>query len=122
VPTLPPVISRWRFSRQSGLPTTGLSSSGEVEDHHLRIATRPQGSPEAPAAVVAAVDRAMTGVGSTGLARGTPRLRAVVERIVRRTLDFVSNPERTDARLYAARQSRRPEAVDHVLTAGMAGP
>jgi hypothetical protein len=57
--SLLPVISRWRFSRQSGLPTTGLSSSGEVEDHLLRITPRPAGSPEAPAALSeAAVDRA----------------------------------------------------------------
>jgi hypothetical protein len=59
--TVLPVISRWRFSRQSGLPTTGLSSSGEIEDHLLRIAQRPAGSPEAPAAVlsVVGVDRVM---------------------------------------------------------------
>ncbi|MEX0641635.1 MAG: C25 family cysteine peptidase [Pirellulales bacterium] len=37
---IPPLISRWRFSRQKVLPTIGLSSSGEVEDHLLRI-TRP---------------------------------------------------------------------------------
>ena len=34
---IPLVISRWRLSRQKGLATTGLSSSGEVEDHLLRI-------------------------------------------------------------------------------------
>jgi hypothetical protein len=47
---VPPVIFRARFSRQEVLPPTGLSSSGEVEDYHLRIAPGPQGSPAAEAA------------------------------------------------------------------------
>jgi hypothetical protein len=38
---IPPVVSRWRFSRQEVLGTTGLSSSGEVEDHLLRIGQPP---------------------------------------------------------------------------------
>jgi hypothetical protein len=38
---IPPVISRWRFSRQEVLSPTGLSSSGEVEDHLLRIGQPP---------------------------------------------------------------------------------
>ena len=38
---IPPVVSRWRFSRQEVLSTTGLSSSGEVEDYLLRIAQPP---------------------------------------------------------------------------------
>jgi hypothetical protein len=110
--SLPPVISRWRFSRQSGLPTTGLSSSGEVEDHLLRIAPRPQTSPEAPAAAIAAVDRAMSGV-ARPLAS---RLRVATASIIRAQSDVDRLPSTAATRIHAVRRAQRAAIVDRLLS------
>ena len=105
-----PVISRWRFSRQLGLATTGLSSSGEVEDHLLRIGPRPAGSPEAPSAMVAAVDRAMTNVAAP---RGA-RLRMAVAEIVRSIGKSESSQTRLEVRLHAVRRRLPSAAIDQI--------
>jgi hypothetical protein len=94
-----------------------LSSSGEVEDHLLRIQPRPQESPEAPAAV-AAVDRAMAGVAGAERIHATPRerLKVAADRIVRRGPAIESIPARLNSQIIARRRWLPREAVDLLLS------